>query len=240
MTRATLFIILTILTGNFYSQRDSIFVWAENGLNFREEPNNSGKIIEVIPFSGGFKKLKDTTTREVTFQKIKMDWYCQNNKDYHLAGQYIKVSYKGQVGYVYSGYTSKLKPYLKGFISYRDYFADVWGEPINTFIDQDASPNYSEWYQFSNGCSINYWSDFSGRIAKHTLVLPGYSIGEVSLLIHHMETFRCYEELIEYHPFGGTTRIYRFITANEFVSEGNVAIYDFGNKIQVEISQDWE
>ncbi|HBF87037.1 MAG TPA: hypothetical protein DDX39_00235 [Bacteroidales bacterium] len=94
-----------------YQKGDTLFVWANSGLNLRETPNENGKILTTIPFGELVEIISETENEMFDVEIIKSKKI--NNKwtpNYSISGYLIKVNYKNITGYIYSGFLSKLEP----------------------------------------------------------------------------------------------------------------------------------
>lgn len=71
-------------------------VMAKSGLKLRLAPNLESPVIDVINYGASLERLNDFVS---TATPVKINW---------VEGQWIKVKYNGQEGFVFDGYVSKL------------------------------------------------------------------------------------------------------------------------------------
>lgn len=114
----TLFCLITITCSaiDFYKPGDTLWVWAKNGLNIRDQPNAHSKILGKIEngapvvsldypnhdFPYAVEEIKQRTEKISANETLEYP-------NFELAGYWAKIKYKGAVGYVFDGYLSKLQ-----------------------------------------------------------------------------------------------------------------------------------
>ncbi|NHB70238.1 SH3 domain-containing protein [Perlabentimonas gracilis] len=191
-----IFLLILISTNIFakinFLQNDSLYVWAENGLNLREKPDLNSKIIRTIKFGELIyvDSIADSKTFEVEFiKKIKVNHIDDNifskereNYSYSINGQMIKVRYKDTEGYVFSGFISKLKP-VKEFtslINLKDYFELEYG--LLKKIESRTDFKYFGQLIYKNG--VNCYINSSPGSFDTTFILFNISFNEGLLLVY--------------------------------------------------------
>ncbi len=99
---------------DYYNPGDTLWVWAQNGLNIRAQPDALAKIVGKAENGAQVVSLESMDTnlpyavevikksvREITdSEKVK----CPN---FELTGHWAKINYKGIVGYVFDAYLSR-------------------------------------------------------------------------------------------------------------------------------------
>lgn len=80
----------------FFSNDETVYVTAPSGLTLREAPNLHARIIEIIPFG---ESLNVIIEESVEMESQRIDW---------IDGQWIKVSFEGEEGFVFDGFLSHL------------------------------------------------------------------------------------------------------------------------------------
>lgn len=94
---------LSLFSQRTYSPNQTVYCWAKSGLNLRNQPNTQGAKITKVPFKGvltvvdsikGISYL-DTLTKD-------------KNHPLLIKGNWIKVAYKNDTGYVFDGYISRI------------------------------------------------------------------------------------------------------------------------------------
>lgn len=90
-------------------------VIAVNGLNIRENPSKSSKIIDKIPFGYKIKYLSQYSFGIDTIKDYsKLGGRYAREQDYKFIGKWAKINYNGKIGYVldaylfYDGQTNKV------------------------------------------------------------------------------------------------------------------------------------
>lgn len=104
MKNISLILIISFLTTAFTVKNealksdDSIFqVMALSGLKMRSEPSLTAKKILTIPYN------ESVTVLETGFGKLSV----QELENFHIKGEWVKVSYDGKEGYVFNGYLTQ-------------------------------------------------------------------------------------------------------------------------------------
>jgi len=80
----------------FFSNNETVYVTAPSGLTLREAPNVNARIIEIIPFG---ESISVVIEESVEMESQRIDW---------IDGQWIKVSFEGEEGFVFDGFLSHL------------------------------------------------------------------------------------------------------------------------------------
>ncbi|HMU02743.1 MAG TPA: SH3 domain-containing protein, partial [Saprospiraceae bacterium] len=95
-----------------YAINDTMYVYAFNGLNIREQQNMKAKVIEKIDFG----------------QKVEIIGIAENPNDNiivieSLKGNWVRVKYNNMIGYAFDGYLSKLPntPFPSTFPVFKHY-----------------------------------------------------------------------------------------------------------------------
>jgi hypothetical protein len=103
----------------FYKPGDTLWVWAKNGLNIREQPDahskilskaeNGGQVISLeyqnIDFPYSVEEIKKRVRSTDSNEKVE----CPGLE---FTGYWAKINYKGVVGYVFDAYLSKLQTFI--------------------------------------------------------------------------------------------------------------------------------
>ena len=101
-----------------YVAGDSLWVWARNGLNIREMPNDSAKVLGVAKNGGQVVALENQTRNwPYEIEEIKASVESRHNKvinhpSFELQGYWAKIEYNGIIGYVFDAYLSKLPTFI--------------------------------------------------------------------------------------------------------------------------------
>src|SRR5687767_11673139 len=107
--KASLIFICFLFAGVLQAQKEyfknqTLYCWAKGGINLRKFPTKYSEKITNIPFK----------TSVTVIDSIKGDPYIDTLKKTPVPiiinGNWIKVKYGDNIGYVFDGYLSKLKP----------------------------------------------------------------------------------------------------------------------------------
>jgi len=109
-----------------FKNGEQVNAWAADGLPLKSQPNSSGKNLTIIPYGQSVTVIgNDTKVLPASIQTRKY------GKTYNFKGDWLKVIYNGTEGYVFSGYLSKMRPFIKtkygDFESEEDYLKRVYG-----------------------------------------------------------------------------------------------------------------
>lgn len=110
LIRISLLLILIMVYGQVNSKTSFIdtsylFVYAKSGLKLRSAPNLTSEIIALAKYSETVKPIREIDT---FYRRI------ENRR-----GKWLEVDYQGQIGYMFSGFLSKL-PRGKSPFNYKD------------------------------------------------------------------------------------------------------------------------
>jgi hypothetical protein len=114
------------------SEIESRYIVANGGLTLRDKPYKTGNKIALIP---------DETL--IFWKKIDE----RNNKleeNYGLPGKWIKIEYKNQSGYIFSGYTTSVKPPTVGYENIQSYLDENFDLKDTKKILTRTGNHYSE------------------------------------------------------------------------------------------------
>lgn len=229
---------LFFLCGGYFSQHDTIYVWKKGGVHLIQSPEDDKTIIKTLPFGSMLTILEDTVIRSQFQQEIKLSTPCEGQAPFYLEGNYTKVISDKDTGYIYNGFTCSVPTPEQGYITYHDFFKGYYGKPEVTSM-KDSINHMNMWYQFKNGFTINYRSDFGGRKVHYTIVLNGLNANDAFLIVNHFERVNCAKQQSN-SIFFGMNKYFQFSTSNENVSEGSAVIIEYNNRVLIEIQQDWD
>lgn len=232
-----IFVFLGSLLQTISAQEDTIYVWNHGGLQLRDAVEPDSKILSTLPFGTALVILEDTAQGNSFKQKVRLENHCLNKDPFYLEGKYIKVKVGELTGYIYDGYTCSIPTPKPGFIAYHNFFKKHYGIPETKSID-DSLYHINMWYQFENGFTVNYRTNFGGRIVNYTIILKGMSANDAFLIVDHFEKVRCAKQ--SDNTIFGNSKYLQFSTANENVSEGSAVIIEHRGRVMIQIQQDWE
>ena len=227
-----LLLFLTIVS----AQQARLYVWAESGLHLRAQPDQKAQSLTILPYGTELEIApapQDTESFQIPFEFKNAS--C--DKEFQIRGAYIHVRANGLKGYVFSGYTGKLKPPVQKLPDYFEYFTQQFGKPIYSYTDSSAHPGQSQWYYFPAGAVLNDWTQEGGRVTRYHITLPAFSLNEAFILVNQIENIQCrMEGEGELHHTG----VYSFWSSSEYFSEGLVNIFEYRDHIYIDILRDWE
>ncbi len=87
---------------NFNPSQNTVI--AVSGLNLRTKPYSAGKIINKIPFGDQVEIIEDAPMVPDTLTSDYKYYYGQSSYSPRLSGNWVKVRYDGEEGYVFSAY----------------------------------------------------------------------------------------------------------------------------------------
>ncbi|CAN5221896.1 hypothetical protein BH09BAC1_BH09BAC1_02950 [soil metagenome] len=118
------------------SKGDTLYVAAHSGLNLRTEPGTKAAKLVAIPKGGQVVILADLDSS--------LAHSVTEFAGFDIKGFWVQVDYKGQVGYVFSGYLSGFKPFKNN----KDWRGLIYNEAAYEYL----------WHNFANPKSINYYA----------------------------------------------------------------------------------
>ncbi|MBN1467852.1 MAG: SH3 domain-containing protein [Fusobacteriaceae bacterium] len=164
--------------GSEYKEGDVLYVWVRNGVNLRETPSPTGKVIEVLKYGRKVEVLSQN-------EKVKFDYeYLQPLKKYDgekeikpltLHGYWIKIKVGDKVGYTLNKLLLEYEPYnAYNFSDESDYFSiylqKVFKLEKITLTVMEYDEYDKEEYGIDKHYSMVYSSDYSkNKYEKDTL-----------------------------------------------------------------------
>ncbi|MCB0545040.1 MAG: hypothetical protein KDC70_16050 [Saprospiraceae bacterium] len=189
-----------------YQPGDTLYVWAGSGLVLRKSYTLNSAKLRSIPYGtmliarnyAGDKRTEVEAVPGFTANGEKMPPVT-------LRGDFAQVIFRGDTGYVYDGYLSKM-PALKRTVNPSnskpecEYFT-VWADRCfglvaehHTGSGQHGDYSTGRWV-YANGMSLSTWTEKSG---EGRIILPDVSMEEAFLMFNYFNT---YEWEIQ-HPSG--------------------------------------
>lgn len=164
-------------------QNDSRWISASSGLRMRDQPDLSGKKLDVIPYGK------------------RVDFISEKDEELFLAGtngKWTKVKWEGTVGWVYGGFLSGLNPENALYINdnLNALCLDKWGtnlslcrvelEGYGFTLQQDGSINsgdyeydLTETYKYEKGISIGINEGYEWGSTDYEFDAELYSLDEI-------------------------------------------------------------
>lgn len=211
--------------------------FAVNGLNLRKHPSKNAAKILKIPFGASMKILSKSGRLEQIVG---------------LEGEWIKVTFKSSIGYVFDAYTSEFPiPKLKktGYSYLLEYmvknFKRTGGDDLFDITEADRHI-YKKNIQFED---INYTFDNEGHDAIETVQIPNANIQECFIVFTACTSiFRKYTlDHSKFKEVKNKTGLIEYKSYHlyhpENSGEGYIYSYrlnDLGHYILMEIEFEWE
>lgn len=178
------FLLLPARAADNYALNDTLYVWARNGLNLREQPDLKGKVIKTL--EPGARVI----VREITEKKLTLNSGADTSElikePYLLRGEWILVEIdSGRKGYLFDVYLLKFHTPSESAYKIQEYLLEIRKEELS--IDTIWNPEGIERYESdseiytvkinsNNGIrsSVTYNSALGLRISE----IDGFSIEE--------------------------------------------------------------
>jgi Bacterial SH3 domain len=238
---AALFCSMTIA-----AQEDALHVAAKTGLNIREKPETTAKVLGKIPYGA----------------KISLQEESGGNKQIStegLTGYWRKVTYNNQTGYIIDTYLLPYPPPKTDTMTMKEYLAQIsvaFGDSL--IIDNGKMNNAEEGGSqlikqlYKNGAE---WHEFLGyEYNSMTYFIPGFTMQQAFLLVRLIPEFagyigvkdefimnskkvnkktRVYEYKIEKEVFGDTPWITRIKISFEDGAIYNFEMFQIDNQVVI-------
>ena len=201
---------------NWYQKGDSLFIWAESGLNLRSEKNVKSDILKTIPYGSKVITLEEKWFGERNDPNFSIELFgripTKENNRFKLEGKWVKVKHGKEVGYVFDAFLSKFQALKE--IHYENSFNndEKYYEPITQFLKRiDKDLNFEEikikeWEDLK----IEKWTSKKGIIiqeissigrASTEIILTGFSKEEAFLIFNQI--YNIEEVMKQRIEFGG-------------------------------------
>ncbi len=187
MKKALSISILVLLSWYTFAQTkgDTLYVATHSGLNLRTEPGTKSTKITAIPKEGMVVILADLDSSQA--------FTVTEFPGFKIKGFWVEVDYKGQAGYVFSGYLSGFKPNLFTHGESETSIAPDYEYLLRHFAPTGPLKNVKHYSycdtcicgwerSFGNGMEYTTWSaceDDKGQTS--TIVFEDYSLQQVYL-----------------------------------------------------------
>lgn len=196
------FLFLILAFGLRLSAQQTVqYVAIKTGLNIREKPELSAKVLDKIPYAARIELLESgEETKPIQTEG--------------LNGVWRKVKYKDKTGYIVDAYLFPWPPPKAGTKTIKEYIASissVHGEPL--VINSNAAGDIEEaGYKitkqlYKNGSETHEYSGY--EYSSMTYFIPGFTIQQAFLLLRLVPEFADY-----------VTEKDEFITKNKTVKKG--------------------
>lgn len=191
MKNITLIILIFILNVQYgfsiisYQQGDTLFNWAKSGLKIREDVGFKSEVIETIPFGESLVSMAWKGEYSRDYFEILDTYKVEEGKKQPVIfrGQWVKINFKGNIGYVFDAYLSKLSPPKKRY-DLKDFLTDEIGIARKIQVLPENLYVGTEIITYNNGAYLK--NHIGGSTRAFTLVIPGFSFEEAFQLIYHL------------------------------------------------------
>ncbi len=203
MKTILLFSLFSLATSNclaidYYVAGDTLWVWAMSGLNIREMPNDSAKVLGVAK-NGGQVVCLENQARNWPYEILEIEASVEaihnteiNHPSFELQGYWAKIKYNGTIGYVFDAYLSKLPTFIGNQYDNqgKEDFHVVSLLKHSEILKQIGQNNYDQYdhklvrYIFDKGYIIDI-SGGNGHWEKQMLFPDNLSLIEGYLIYSH-------------------------------------------------------
>lgn len=172
------FLLLPAMAADNYALNDTLYVWARNGLNLREQPDLKGKVIKTLE-SGTRVIVREMTEKKLTLNSG-VDTTEFTKEPYLLKGEWILVEIdSGRKGYLFDVYLLKFPtPRLTDYVP-DDYLVYQWksGLSIDTTWDDEFKKAGEIKYQAQEG--IRFTRSIAREYGALIMEVDEFSIEDV-------------------------------------------------------------
>lgn len=183
-----------------YKVSDTLYVWAKNGLFLRSEPSATSEKLTKLEY-GAELIIVEQVLKKVAFS-------VEEFKGYKIKGYWVEVSVNNQIGYVFDGYLSKLKPLRKD-----NRISQGW-EDIETYANREFKVLKS-WSKNLVNTMDTKIDSFSVRYKngnRYTAEIGSYASG-TTVYFKHLSFEEAY--LFAYAYFNWTKETFKIISIQD-------------------------
>jgi uncharacterized protein YgiM (DUF1202 family) len=191
-----LFISIVLLyTINSAAQENALYVAAKTGLNIREKPDVSAKVLDKIPYAT--KIILQENAEEL--KKISTEG---------LTGYWRKVMYNNKTGYIIDSYLFPFAPPKAGVKTMKEYLSQLsapFGSKLVVKTGNEETGTETHKQLYKNGAE---WHEFRGyEYGSATYFLPEFTVQQGFLLVRMIAEFS--EAIDEKDEFPVKDKIYK-------------------------------
>lgn len=180
----------TVKAIDWYSEGDTLYNWANGGLNIRAEYNKSGNVLGIIPYGEPVVVVSMDHLSGYPKKTVRIGIF---NGEIELSGDWVKVSYNGITGYVFDGYLSRFLAPEKSINNFYPYSTnweqiDSYLERVFGIVHHSTSNQHGEiWIDqnYYNQGIVHTWSRSTG-FAYQRYVLPEFSLEEILIFFKNV------------------------------------------------------
>jgi len=169
------FLLLQAAAADNYSLNDTLYVWARNGLNLREQPDLKGKVIKTL--QPGARVI----VRAITEKKLTLDSGVDSSdyvkEPYLLKGRWILTETdSGEKGYLFDVYLLKYPAPKITDYSPNDYLIYQWKSQISIDTTWDNEYRQSGEIKYRMREGISSTKSFRRESNPLSMEIDGFSI----------------------------------------------------------------
>lgn len=183
---------------DFYQPGDTLYVWATSGLVLRKAPSPDGAKLKTVPYGTLLVALNYSGDKQTEVEAV--PGFTAKGEKYPpvmLRGGFAMVAFRGDTGYVFDGYLSKL-PSLLRFPSVRPDGPPVfesleeWGKRNFGIVSEIKRGKFLYGFPssakkvFGNGIVADVWTE---KESEGRTILPDISMEEAFLLFSYSEHY---------------------------------------------------
>lgn len=166
------------------AQENTLYVAAKTGLNIREKPETTAKVIDKIPYAAKIS-LEETSEQS---KRINTEGFT---------GYWRKISYNNRTGYIIDAYLLPYPPPKTGTKTMKEYLSQISVAFGDSLIIPDGTMNNVEELGsrlikqlYKNG---GEWHEFVGyEYNSMTYFIPGFTMQQAFLLVRLIPEFADY------------------------------------------------
>lgn len=183
---------------DYFQPGDTLYVWAASGLVLRKTPSLDGARLKSIPYGTQLLALNYSGDKRTEVEAV--PGFAAKGVKYpavRLRGDFARVAFGGDTGYVFNGYLSKLPSLLRFPAAQPDRppvseSFEAWGKRNFGVIARiergkmEYGTPYSLKTVFGNGIITDTWTE---KDAEGRTILPDISMEEAFLIFNYMEQY---------------------------------------------------
>lgn len=170
-----------------YKEGQKLYVWAVNGMNFREEGKSDGKVISLLSYGTEVEVMGQSDKVEYTYvlKNPSKSYYSEGSnlpKPVTLNGYWLKVRVGDTTGYVFDKLLLSYEPYLGMNSDNRQYFINYLARNLKLQLVNDELKVTKETEDGDDYYYNSYKQLYLSKDSKNKVILDdsdGYDIDTV-------------------------------------------------------------
>lgn len=207
-----LFYTANLFSINLYFNGDTLFVWSRTGLVLRETGSFDGKKLQTIPFG------KSVITKEAKYYRSEVEINSNLINSYNkfdkslnkeitvpsvvIKGNWVKVIWENQEGYVFDGYLSKFPPLFDFQVEYSDFIDQYLSNIFKVLQKTEKGCDDALERSIEFGAGVSYQSIGVDGGVETNYFIPNLSYEEALILLYYSNFI---SENIEYETNAATS-----------------------------------